>query len=68
MIQEFNSGQAKINDHLNSDSELIRSILYWKPGMETKIRHQLAVRGIGLPYEIGELLIHGWNQNINLVL
>lgn len=67
MIQEFRYGRAKVEDELITESALVRSVLYWKPDLDSAIRKDLREKGLCFPEEIGELLVNGWNQNLNLI-
>ena len=67
MIDEFKFGRASIESELNSDSSLIRSVLYWMPGMDTVKRESLLSKGLALPEEVGKLLVQGWEENFSLL-
>jgi hypothetical protein len=67
MISEFKFGRASIESEVNSDSSLIRSVLYWMPGMDPVKRESLLGKGLAFPEEVGRLLVQGWEENINLI-
>lgn len=67
MISEFKFGRASIESELNSDSSLIRSVLYWMPGMDTVKRESLLSKGLAFPEEVGKLLVQGWEENFSLL-
>ena len=67
MIDEFKFGRASIGSELNSDSSLIRSVLYWMPGMDQIERDSLLSKGLAFPEEIGKLLVQGWEENFSLL-
>jgi hypothetical protein len=67
MISEFTFGRASIESEVNSDSSLIRSVLYWMPGMDTVKRESLLSKGLAFPEEVGRLLVQGWEENISLI-
>ena len=67
MISEFKFGRASIESEVNSDSSLIRSVLYWMPGMDAVNRESLLSKGLAFPEEVGQLLVQGWEENISLI-
>ena len=67
MISEFKFGRASIESEVNSDSSLIRSVLYWMPGMDPVKRENLLSKGLAFPDEVGKLLVQGWEENISLI-
>jgi hypothetical protein len=67
MIDEFKYGRASIESEVNSDSSLIRSVLYWMPGMDPVKRESLLGKGLAFPEEVGRLLVQGWEENISLI-
>lgn len=67
MIQEFKYARARVEDEIKSESDLVRSVLYWKPGLDSALRRELLEKGLCFPEEIGELLVNGWNKNLNLI-
>ena len=67
MISEFKFGRASIESEVNSDSSLIRSVLYWIPGMDPVKRENLLSKGLAFPDEVGKLLVQGWEENISLI-
>jgi hypothetical protein len=67
MIDEFKFGRAKLDKEVNSDSSLIRSVLYWKPGMDSETLNALALKGLAFPEEVGILLKEGWNGDLSLI-
>jgi hypothetical protein len=67
MISEFKFGRASIESEVNSDSSLIRSVLYWMPGMDPVKRESLLGKGLAFPEEVGRLLVQGWEENISLI-
>jgi hypothetical protein len=67
MINEFKYGRASIESEVNSDSSLIRSVLYWMPGMDAVNRESLLSKGLAFPEEVGQLLVQGWEENISLI-
>ena len=67
MISEFKFGRASIESEVNSDSSLIRSVLYWMPGMDPVKRENLLSKGLAFPEEVGKLLVQGWEENISLI-
>ena len=67
MIDEFKFGRASIESELNSDSSLIRSVLYWMPGMDQIERDSLLSKGLAFPEEVGKLLVQGWEENFSLL-
>jgi hypothetical protein len=67
MINEFKYGRASIESEVNSDSSLIRSVLYWMPGMDAVKRESLLGKGLAFPEEVGRLLVQGWEENITLI-
>jgi hypothetical protein len=68
MISEFKFGRASIESEVNSDSSLIRSVLYWMPGMHPVKRESLISKGLAFPDEVGKLLVQGWDENISLIV
>lgn len=68
MISEFKFGRASIESEVNSDSSLIRSVLYWMPGMDPVKRESLISKGLAFPDEVGKLLVQGWEENISLIV
>jgi hypothetical protein len=68
MISEFKFGRASIESEVNSDSSLIRSVLYWMPGMDPAKRESLLNKGLAFPEEVGKLLVQGWEENISLII
>jgi len=67
MISEFKFSRASIESEVNSDSSLIRSVLYWMPGMDPVKRENLLSKGLAFPEEVGKLLVQGWEENISLI-
>jgi hypothetical protein len=67
MISEFKFGRSSIESEVNSDSSLIRSVLYWMPGMDPVKRENLLSKGLAFPDEVGKLLVQGWEENISLI-
>jgi hypothetical protein len=67
MISEFKFSRASIESEVNSDSSLIRSVLYWMPGMDPVKRESLLSKGLAFPEEVGKLLVQGWEENISLI-
>lgn len=67
MISEFKFGRASIESEVNSDSSLIRSVLYWMPGIDPVKRENLLSKGLAFPDEVGKLLVQGWEENISLI-
>jgi len=67
MIDEFKFGRASIESEVTSDSSLIRSVLYWMPGMDTVKRESLLSKGLAFPEEVGKLLVQGWEENFSLL-
>ncbi len=68
MISEFKFGRASIESEVNSDSSLIRTVIYWMPGLDPAKRESLLVKGLALPEEVGKLLVKGWEENISLII
>lgn len=68
MIQEFKFSRAKIDEELDSDSSLVRTVLYWKPGLDSDKQKKLESKGILFPEEVGKLLVTGWTEDLNLIL
>jgi hypothetical protein len=68
MISEFKFGRASIESEVNSDSSLIRSVLYWMPGMDSVKLESLVSKGLAFPDEVGKLLVQGWEENISLIV
>jgi len=67
MIDEFKYGRASIESEVTSDSSLIRSVLYWMPGMDQIERDSLLSKGLAFPEEVGKLLVQGWEENFSLL-
>lgn len=67
MIDEFKFGRTSVESEVNSDSYLIRSVLYWNPGLDPKIREALLAKGPVFPQEVGDILAIGWTENISLI-
>ena len=67
MIDEFKFGRASIEGEVKTDSFLVRSVLYWKPGLDPKIREDLVAKGPVLPQEVGDILAIGWNENLTII-
>jgi hypothetical protein len=61
MAEEFKSGRAVIDEELNSQSLLVRTLLYWKPGLEESKRLTLKERGIDdFDAQVGSVISHAW--------
>jgi hypothetical protein len=67
MIDEFKCGRAQVDDEIDSESPLIRSILFWMPGLESKARENILKKGVLFPEEVGNILIQGWTENTSLI-
>ena len=67
MINEFKFGRATIQNEMNSDSPLIRSVLYWMPEIDLENRERLLSEGLVFPEEVGKLLIQGWKEDFCLI-
>jgi len=67
MIQEFKYGRASLEDQIESESTLVRSVLYWKPGLNEGSREKLRAEGLAFEEEIGQLLMKGWEEDVSLI-
>lgn len=67
MIEEFKFGRSKVNEEMNSESPLVRTALYWMPGLDSESRSKLEGKGILFPDEVGQLLIKGWTEDLSLI-
>ena len=69
MAEEFKSGRAIIDEELNSQSLLVRTLLYWKPGLEESKRLALQDRGIeDFDDQIGSVIAQAWSAGPHLLV
>jgi hypothetical protein len=69
IAEEFKSGRAVIDEGLNSESLLVRTLLYWKPGLEESKRLTLKERGIDdFDDQIGSVISHAWSSVPHLLV
>lgn len=62
MAEEFKSGRAVIDEELNSESLLVRTLLYWKPDLEESKRLTLREQGIDdFDDQVGSVISHAWS-------
>lgn len=67
MIDEFKFGRAQVKDEIDSESPLIRSVLYWMPGLESQTRDRILNKGVLFTEEIGKIVTRGWTDNLSLI-
>lgn len=64
MSEEFKVGNVKIGDHLESDSIILRTLLYYNPDLTTEQRDPLQRLGIiQLDKGVAEMYEGAWNPN-----
>jgi hypothetical protein len=70
MSEEFKAGIVNIDDHLDSDSEILRTLLYYNPDLQIAQKESLKKLGIiDLDNDIAELYKNAWNPaNPTLVM
>ena len=70
MSEEFKAGIVNIDDHLDSDSEILRTLLYYNPDLAKNQKDSLKKLGIiDLDNDIAELYKNAWNPaNPTLVM
>ena len=64
MSEEFKVGNAKVDDHLDSDSIILRTLLYYNPDLTKEQQDALQKHGIiELHADVAEMYKSSWNQN-----
>jgi hypothetical protein len=64
MSEEFKAGIVNIDDHLDSDSEVLRTLLYYHPDLTKKQKDALQKLGIiKLDNKVAELYKSAWNPD-----
>jgi hypothetical protein len=64
MSEEFKVGNAKIDDHLDSDSIILRTLLYYNPDLTKEQQDALQKHGIiELHADVAEMYKGSWNQD-----
>ena len=64
MSEEFKAGIVNIDDHLDSDSEILRTLLYYNPDLAKNQKDSLKKLGIiELDYDVAELYKNAWNPD-----
>ena len=69
MVEEFKSGRAKIDDALNSNSRLVRTLLYWYPELEQSKRDSLKELGVEeFDDQVGAVIAQAWSARPRLLV
>jgi hypothetical protein len=64
MSEEFKAGIVNIDDHLDSDSEIMRTLLYYNPDLAKDQKDSLKKLGIiELDKDVAELYKNAWKPN-----
>jgi hypothetical protein len=64
MSEEFKAGIVNIDDHLDSDSEILRSLLYYNPDLDKTQKESLKKLGIiDLDKDVAELYKNAWKPD-----
>ena len=64
MSEEFKVGNVEVADHLNSDSEILRTLLYYNPDLPKDQKESLLKLGIiELDNDVAELYKSAWKQD-----
>jgi hypothetical protein len=64
MSEEFKFGNIEVVDHLNSDSEILRTLLYYNPDLSKDQKESLLKLGIiKLDKDVAELYKNAWNPD-----
>ncbi len=68
MVEEFKSGRAKVAEELNSESSLVRTLLYWMPGLDPSQREKLKTAGVeDFDEQVGAVLAEAWSARPHLI-
>lgn len=69
MVEEFKSGRAKIDEALNSNSKLVRTLLYWNPELEQSKRDSLKELGVeDFDDQVGTVIEQAWSARPHLLV
>lgn len=64
MSEEFKAGIVNIDDHLDSDSEILRTLLYYNPDLDKTQKESLKKLGIiDLDKDVAELYKNAWKPD-----
>jgi hypothetical protein len=64
MSEEFKAGNVKVNDHLESDSIILRTLLYYNPDLTNEHRDALQKQGIiELHADVAEMYKGAWSPD-----
>ena len=64
MSEEFKVGNVEVADHLDSDSEILRTLLYYNPDLAKNQKDSLKKLGIiELDNDVAELYKNAWNPD-----
>jgi len=64
MSEEFKVGNVEVADHLDSESEILRTLLYYNPGLSKDQKESLLKLGIiELDNDVAELYKSAWKQD-----
>jgi hypothetical protein len=64
MSEEFKAGIVNIEDHLDSDSEILRTLLYYNPDLAKDQKDSLKKLGIiELDKDVAELYKNAWKPD-----